>query len=307
MVKNLDFMKRKQVVCFGEMLWDVFPNQKKVGGAPLNVALHLHRLDLKVDFISRIGQDDLGKELIQILNEYGLPTSLIQIDTLHETSKVLVDTSDKENIKYEICKPVAWDFIEFTDDIVDILPHDKVLVFGSLAARSPKSHESLIKLASQNFALKVLDLNLRAPHYSTALIEQLIQQVQVLKINEEELAVLMQLFRLSGDQQEAILQLAKKFGLKTICLTLGGKGAMLYHEQNLYSHPGYIIDVVDTVGAGDAFLAGLIHGLLEDLKGEELLGFASALGAVVASRAGANPVYHMEDIFIMQKSECRKT
>jgi fructokinase len=294
-------MRNGKIICFGEMLWDVFPSIKRAGGAPMNVALHLHRLGSNVSFVSRVGNDQLGRELLDVLSTFQLDLNGIQEDESYVTSTVIVNMEDTENIKYEISKPVAWDHISYHAIAPDILRNVECLVYGSLVARSEISRETLFRILEHDIELTVFDLNLRKPFYSRSLIEQLMNKAMVVKMNEEELEILQLWYKLSNSMNEAIIQLSKQFGLKALCVTLGGKGALLYQGQNMYQHEGYKVKVADTVGAGDAFLAAFIYGYRSGMKGEELLDFASALGALVASKSGANPMYTFEELKDFQK------
>ena len=280
---------KKTVICFGEVLFDVFPSYRQIGGAPLNVALRLATLGLEAQIISRIGNDALGKELLAFIRANHVSTETIQIDKILSTGEVLVQLDEQGSASYTINYPVAWDDIEVTATVINTIKNANALVFGSLACRDERSYNSLqelLKIATY----KIFDVNLRAPFYSPALLISLMQQSDFIKFNDDEL------YEVSGylnspfqSLEENIVFMAEQTHAKSICVTKGSHGAVLYYNDQLYFNSGYKIIVVDTVGAGDSFLAGLMSQLLVNVEPQKALDFASALGAVVASHEGANP------------------
>ena len=285
----------KKIVCFGEMLWDVFPNEKIAGGAPMNVALHLQHLGNEVSFISKTGADKEGEALLEFIKGFGLSDAYIQRDVLHPTGMVIVNDRDKENIDYEIVRPSAWDHISWSSELQDVVDQADAFIFGSLAAREKTSRETLFKLL-QTETLKVLDINLRPPFYSFDILEKLFEHTDILKINEEELKAMSAHHRLSTDLTAALDQLMDRYELTVICVTLGKKGAMLYFEEELTNHPGYPVVVQDTVGAGDAFLSAFVNSYLLGKSSENILDDACALGALIATHKGGTPTYQLEEI-----------
>jgi fructokinase len=290
----------KKIICFGEMLWDIFPKGKIAGGAPMNVALHLQHLGLDVSMISRLGSDKLGKKLLKFIKNYHLNQDLIQLDTDLPTGTVLVNDSDPENIKYEIVRPAAWDNIQWTEETALQVKRADAFVFGSLAAREQSSREALFKYLSLD-TLKILDINLRQPYYSPELLELLLLKCNILKINEDELTILANYYNLPDKLALALGKLTELFDIQMICVTLGANGALLFADDEIISHPGYPIRVVDTVGSGDAFLAGFICKYLEKQSPEHILDYACALGALVATLAGGTPKYGLEEIEKIKK------
>lgn len=285
----------KKIVIFGEMLWDCFPDKNIPGGAPMNVALHTQYLGIDTAFISRVGKDNLGKELVDFIQKKSLDTAYIQEDPEHETSRVVVDNSDKENVKYEIVKPVAWDHIEWNETIQEKVDQADVFVYGSLAARSEKSRKTLLKLL-ETPTLKILDINLRAPHYDLAVLDLLLQKADILKINDDELEILTAAYKLPKDPIKAIAGLVGRFDIKMACITKGADGAIIIDRKNVYHHAGYKVQVEDTVGSGDAFLSGFISKFLSGNSPDEILDFACALGALVATQKGGTPHYDLDAI-----------
>ncbi len=285
----------KRVAVFGEMLWDCPPSEKIAGGAPMNVAMNLHKLGANSRLISAVGSDDDGKELLEIITQTGLNTDLVQIKQGIDTSRVLVDDSDKENIKYDIVKNVAWDYINLRENQNTAVSYADAIVFGSLGVRSLRSYQTLtelLKLSKQ----RIFDINLRPPFLDFEKIEFLLSQTDLLKVNEEEVEILADHFGLETDFLTVSQFLFKRYKIKLICITLGSKGAQIISRNKTIEHPGYQTDVGDTIGAGDAFLSGFIFGWLNGAPLEHTLDFASKLGAFVASQKGANPSYTYDSI-----------
>ncbi len=280
---------KKTVICFGEVLYDVFPSYRKIGGAPLNVALRLASLGLDAQIISRIGNDALGKELLAFIQKNNVPIDTIQIDEASVTGEVLVQLDEKCSASYTINHPVAWDKIEATDVTKEATKNADALVYGSLVCRDEISYNSLqelLKIAKY----KIFDVNLRAPFYSHELLINLMKQSDFIKFNDDEL------YEISGNLnspfhtlEENIFFIARQTNTKSICVTKGSQGAVLYFNEALYFNSGYKIIVADTVGAGDSFLAGLLSQLLVYEQPQKAIDFACALGALVASHEGANP------------------
>jgi len=295
----------KKVICFGEMLWDCFPDMEVAGGAPMNVALHLQQLGLDVKMISRVGRDEHGKKLLDFIKKFELPEDLIQEDILHPTGKVIVDNTDNENIKYEIVAPSAWDFITLTAEIEQEVSKADAMVFGSLGVRSEVSWHTLYHLV-QKPLLTIFDINLRTPFIDFKKIEILMGHTDILKINEDELVILADHFNIDVNQKNGTDSarsccefLVKTFPIKTICITLGSNGAIIYHNKEITQHGGYKVKVEDTVGSGDAFLSGFVKMYLEGNNPKEILDFACELGAFVATKKGGTPKYKITDIKVI--------
>ena len=290
------------VVCFGETLWDILPEAKLPGGAPVNVAYHLKKLGKNPAVISRIGSDDLGKELKEAFESKNIDTRFFQVDPLYSTGKVFATLKANNEVEYEIVQPVAWDFIESTNEVERLVQEAGYFVFGSLASRNEKSRNTLLhclKLAKT----KVLDINLRPPHFSRQLVEELLQHADFLKLNLAELHLITGWYPddLKGDE-EKIRWLSNRFDIPTIIVTKGGDGAMLFMSGAFYYHRGYKVIVADTIGSGDSFLAAVISKLMDKASPEEALDFASALGAFIASRSGACPGYEISEVVdLMEK------
>lgn len=276
------------IACFGEMLWDVLPTGRQPGGAPLNVAVHLHNFGLEAQIISRVGHDDLGTELLAFVESKGISACYVQRGETHLTGVVKANVSDHMEVTYQIVKPVAWDYIQYSDALSELVETAEVFVFGSLAARQAPSRETLYRLLQQA-KLKVFDVNLRPPHYSRDVVTYLLKQADVVKLNHHELAEIMDWFGVSSDEETALRWLVERFQLQAVCVTKGANGAILWVEQQLYRSPGIAVQVQDTIGSGDAFLAALLRGWLAGQPPADYLSFACAAGSLVASYQGATP------------------
>jgi fructokinase len=279
-----------KVVIFGEMLWDCLPKGAVAGGAPMNVALNLHQLGLESKLISSIGNDQDGQNLIAFLQDFALPLDFIQTNLEHETSRVLVDNSDPENIKYNIVAPVAWDFTQWSQEIDQAVSDADAFVFGTLGVRNSASLKTLLQLLHHP-VLRIFDANLRPPFYNFEVIETLLGHADILKINEDELEIFADYFGTERTVQSLCQHLEQHFPLQIICVTMGSKGALIYQKGLITEHPGYRVEVEDSIGAGDAFLSGFIKTYLDDKKPDEILDFACKLGAFVATQKGGTPKY----------------
>jgi fructokinase len=259
------------VVLFGEMLWDCLPTGAVPGGAPMNVALHLHQLGLPTRLISAVGKDADGEKLLDFLRSFNLPLNLVQVHENHSTSQVVVDTREQDRI------------VEESD----------AFLFGTLGARHPESLATLLKLL-RHPTLRVFDANLRPPHYSFEVIETLLGYTDILKINEDELEVFAAHFGTEATIPGLCDYLSAHYHISIICITRGSKGAAIYQKGAIVEHPGYKVALQDSIGAGDAFLSGFIKMYLEEKSPEEIIDFACKLGGYVATQKGGAPRYTEE-------------
>ena len=289
----------QKVICFGEVLWDLLPMGKLAGGAPMNVAFHLNQLGVEAKMISRIGNDELGKELLDFFQQKNISTELIQKDESQPTGIVKVMLDEKGSPSYEIVQPVAWDFIADQNQLNKETAESDitVFVFGSLAARSTVSRKTLFQLL-EKAQLKILDVNLRAPFYNKELLDTLLQKADIVKMNDEELELIGNWF--CPNQQSArekMMGLKEKFQLRKIIVTRGANGAVLLGGANQWcEHSGFSVSVKDTIGSGDAFLAAFISQLLTFNKMEKCLEYACAMGAFVATRQGGTPAFSKSEL-----------
>jgi len=283
------------VVCFGEVLWDILPSGAVPGGAPMNVAYHLNKQRKNPALITKIGIDEKGKELIKVLSGHKVCTDFFQIDYEYETGRVYANPNQYNEVIYDIVMPSAWDFIVWENEFEDLIKNTEYFVFGSLAARSQSSKETLfrvLELASN----KVLDINLRAPHFNRQIVEQLLQRADFLKLNLVELELIAGWFCRHTSIEDKIKSIKDRFKISNIVVTMGGDGALLSMDKGIIKQKGKKVSVVDTVGSGDAFLAGLLSKLMDNVSPAKALEFANTLGAFIATKRGACPDYNIEEI-----------
>jgi fructokinase len=287
----------KSVICFGEVLWDILPTGQQPGGAPFNVAVHLHQLGQPVELISRVGDDELGRELLAFIESKGLSTAHVQQGHTHLTGVVKANVDDANEVVYKIVQPVAWDYIQYEPALAELVAQADVLVYGSLVARQAGSRETLYRLL-ENARFRVFDVNLRPPHYTKEITKYLLDKSHLVKMNHHELAEIMEWFGRGPvhDRAEAMQWLAERYQLQAVCVTCGADGAMLWTGGRLYRAPGLPVQVRDTIGSGDAFLAALLKGWLAAEEPEAMLRFACAAGALVATHQGATPTITAADV-----------
>lgn len=285
-----------KAVCFGEVLWDVFPTHKKIGGAPLNVALRMNSLGMPTSMISRIGNDEDGDEILSFLKEKNVSSAFIQTGEGYKTGVVNVMVNEKGNASYDIAYPSSWDKVALTDSMIKEVAESDAFIFGSLICRDEISRSALMALL-EKARFKVLDANLRAPYYTDQILLELMSKADFIKLNDEELwEVSRNLKSPYNSFEQNIKFIAEKTETKQICITKGAFGAVLYYGGKFYYNSGYFIKVVDTVGAGDSFLATLIIRLLMGKSPQKSLNYACAIGALVAGREGANPKVTLGEI-----------
>ncbi len=300
-------MNDTEFYTFGEILWDCLPSGKHAGGAPFNVAAHLAQLGATVDLISTVGQDPLGDEILQVARDKKVGVRFVTRARVGlPTGTVLVTLDEKNNATYELVRPVAWDEIRVPPDALAAVAKARALVFGSLAGRSPYNLEQLDKLLSIQGPRKFFDVNLRPPFADPALVLGLARRADVMKLNDDELGQLAS-YVCTGEMKSdfpgtedalthACRTLAEATGASCVCVTRGAQGAALWENGKLTCAPAPQVTVRDTVGAGDAFMAGLMAGLTRGTETRRMLETACRLGGYVASHYGATPLLPAEII-----------
>ena len=315
-------LKAAQIMCIGEIVWDLLPDGRFLGGAPLNVAVNLHRLGVPVHMISAVGNDELGDEVLRLLGDMKMPISGIQRNEL-PTGVVEVSLDNEGFPDYEIKNPAAWDAIDLSSrveespwpqgDSFNPKKPPKYMVVGSLGFRSELSHLSLLKVIEHRDSSTslVLDLNLRKDGYTPTRVMDIMRLADVVKVNEEELELI---FKWMGDgdgDRDADLNkglkdnlnmndsdtlnvafdaIGSQFDVEAILLTLGAEGSVLWRSgRELLAVQATRVEVVDTVGAGDAFLSGVIYGWITGWNDDRALAFGSKMGAYVAAHRSATP------------------
>ncbi|WP_418264169.1 carbohydrate kinase family protein [Flavobacterium faecale] len=288
--------KNLKVVAYGEVLWDIFGNEKKIGGAPLNVALRMKTLGCEVAMISCVGKDVDGELIINQIESLGLETDAIVKSENFPTGLVNVTLNERGSASYEIKYPSAWDNIILNDLAKNLVSEADVLIYGSLVCRDQVSKQSLEELLQMN-VYKVFDVNLRKPHYSYEVLEQLMHSANFIKFNDEELLeIASELNSPFESLENNMIFIAERTKATAMCVTKGKHGAMLLWEGEIYQNEGYPVEVVDTVGAGDSFLATLISSLLTGKAPQEAIDYSCAIGALVAAAPGANPEIALSSI-----------
>jgi fructokinase len=284
---------------FGEILWDCLPSGRHAGGAPFNVTAHLAQLGASASLISSVGQDALGDEILQVAKDKGVETEFVARSGL-PTGTVLATIDPSGNATYEIVQPVAWDEIHVPAEALEAVAKSRALIFGSLAGRSRFNLEQLDHLLRLEGPLKFFDVNLRTPFADPALVFELAERADVIKLNDDEVGRLASWVRtgeptpnLPRTEQavaEACAAIAERTKTARICVTRAAEGAALWDRGTLLCAPAPKVTVKDTVGAGDAFMAGLMVGLSRGLETGTVLKSACRLGAFVASHHGATPL-----------------
>jgi len=282
-----------KILSIGETLWDLLPTGRKVGGAPANFAFHCMQFGAEVRLLSRVGNDDLGRELLEFYRSLGFSTELIEIDQDAPTGTVRIELSVDGQPKFTIHENVAWDNIIATDTAVRFAQTADAIYFGSLASRNVMTRQAIQKLVSQagESTLRILDLNFRDPFVDHAVIESLLRLVNVLKLNDEELTRIVSMFGVPGHEVKQYVDwLINTYSLKTLILTCGSQGSRIFVDGEEYVCNSCKVDIVDTVGAGDAFTAMFIVGMLSGWQIDTTNERANEIAAFVCSQSGATPI-----------------
>jgi fructokinase len=280
-----------KVVGIGEVLWDLLPSGPQPGGAPANFAYHAHALGALTRVITRVGNDQPGREIINRLEDLELSTDGVQVDSSAPTGTAAVALSGEGVPEYIIHDQVAWDNIAVTPEALALVHEADAVCFGSLAQRNSKSRQAIQQLVSATPAQswRIFDINLRQNFYNRDVIEQSLNLANVLKLNESELPILTRMFGNPGTVRQQIQFLARRFNLPVVALTCGPEGSRLYRDGVWSEQPAGFTEVKDTVGAGDSFTAALCMGLLEGLPLDEVNIAANKIAAHVCSCIGATP------------------
>jgi fructokinase len=290
-----------KVICFGEVLWDILLTGPLPGGAPMNVAYHLNKLGMNPALITKVGDDDYGRDLIEMLSNDGVAV-MYETDPQYPTGLVYANVGENHEMAYDIVYPSAWDFIEWKKEYVDLVSEAEYLVFGSLTSRNDVSRNTLYQLL--NVAKKnAFDINIRPPHFERRQLEYLLQKTDLLKMNIAELELVTDWYDQSGSASDRIKFVQDHFKIDQIIITKGGDGAMVNDHGKIYEHPGYNVSVQDTIGSGDSFLAGFLAQTLKGENAEKALDFAAGIGAFVATKAGGCPEYEVEEINELMERE----
>lgn len=281
------------VVGLGEVLWDILPTGgRQLGGAPANFVYMTALLGDRGTIASRVGDDTLGYEALYRLEQADVNTTHVQRDVTHPTGTARVQLDDASKPVYTIVEDVAWDYFESIPDWQELAAHSDAVCFGSLAQRSTGSRDTIRSFlkATRGEALIVFDVNLRRPFYSAEVLSESFSLANVVKLNDEELRTVVELLNLGrGRDKVTARRLLQYYDLQMVCVTRGDRGSLLVTESASVEHPGFKVDVADTIGAGDAFSAALVHHYLRGASLERISDAANRLAASVATKVGATP------------------
>ncbi len=280
------------MVGLGEILWDLLPSGRQLGGAPANFAFHAAQLGNLGVAASRVGTDDLGNDILDRLGSLGLSAEFIQRDPVHPTGTVKVEIGSGGQPRYTIVENVAWDHLEWTPELEQLAARTNAVCFGSLAQRAPDSRKTILRFLSacRPDALRIFDINLRGEFFTPEIIESGLSVSRIAKMNDEELPRVAEIVGAKGMGEESLArELIRRFGLKLVCVTRGARGSLLASAGEISVHPGFQVSVADTVGSGDAFVAAVAHHYLRGAPLEKINQAANRLGAWVATQLGATP------------------
>lgn len=293
------------ILGIGELLWDILPHGTRLGGAPANFAVMAGRLGNHAGILSRIGRDDLGRQAIDRLDPMPVETGFLEVDPLHETGRVTVALTDGEP-RYTIHAPAAWDFLQLSDEWVGLAERADAICFGSLAQRNPQARQTIQALAAETSAscIRVFDVNLRAPFYSAEVLEESLELATVVKMNDAEVPLVLDLLGLGINEAPVTGQalstaeylraaaerlLAEFPSLQLVAATRGSHGSLLATREEWDEHPGFPVKVADGIGAGDAFTAAMTHYMLHGAGLATLNQAGNRWGGWMASQSGAMP------------------
>ena len=282
------------VIGIGEILFDLLPEGRQLGGAPANFAYHATRLGCNGVAVSAVGCDSLGDEIVELLSTNGVNHQIARVDA--PTGTVRVSLDERGVPCYEICEGVAWDQLQLNDEVLALAKSCDAICFGTLAQRSEMSRKAIYDLIdaipAERNALVIYDINLRQHYYSKELIEASLNRCNVLKINDEEFRTIAPILGFAADNFElGTRALIERYGLKMVVVTCGEKGSIIVTKNELSQLETPKVEVVDTVGAGDSFTAALCVGLLQGKKICEVHRKAVEVSAFVCKNAGAMPPY----------------
>jgi fructokinase len=284
-----------KVVCFGEVLWEIFPTYKRIGGAPLNVAYNLSNMGIYTSLITRIGQDEYGSKIKELLHQAHIETNTCQIDNVHPTGSVFTSFDEHNEAIYDFATNCAWDNIELRKEDVDLVETADAFIFGTLASRTNITRSTLHQLL-EAAKYKIYDVNFRPPHYEIGYVIELMRKSNLIKMNKQELKVVLEhIGKVYTSDSENIKHIQDYFNCSELLITDSSKGGIYVTENNAYYYPAISIVVRDTVGSGDAFLAGFLSEKIKNDNIYDIIKKASALGAFITSHNGGCPLYSLDE------------
>jgi fructokinase len=291
-----------EIIGLGEVLWDLLPGGKALGGAPFNFTFHAHQLGHDAVMVSRVGRDALGDEIRAQMRRLGLDDSFLQTDDAQPTGTVSVSVDEGGQPAYVIHEG-AWDHLAWDDRLTDLIRGARAVCFGSLVQRHPVARQTVRRFLAEASLLTVFDVNLRQEFYTREVLETSLAACRWAKFNDDELVVLQRMFSLSGsDQSEQMAALRRRFDLELVALTRGEDGCLVQTADEEIEVPGERVEVIDTVGAGDAFTAGLLCSVLKGKPVSEAARFANRLAARVAASRGGTPCFDQGELDRLRSS-----
>ncbi len=291
-MRNIHFDNRSamKIVSIGEVLLDCYPGEQIIGGAPFNFFYHIYKLTGNAEFISRIGNDENGKSIIDFLNQNNISTQYLQVDEKYPTGLVNIKLDNKGNPSFDMLPHCAYDFIELTHDISKLIESGtSLLYFGTLAQRSSVSRETIHSILGKNIKY-FCDLNLRSNYYTKEILEECFRKINVLKLNLDELKIVTKLFSTrTFELYSSAQELRRKYNIDVLSITLGEKGALLIDSSGHNETKYPVKRLTDTVGAGDAYSAILCLGYLNKLSIDKINYLSNKFAASICSIKGAIP------------------
>ncbi len=294
-----------RLISIGEILWDVIGQSEYLGGAPLNFAAHARKLGHEVFLVSGVGDDARGQRALAALAEFGLSAEFVQVVPAKPTGTASVELDRDGKPMFQIARPAAYDSVRLTlpviQRIAELQPH--WIYFGTLYHITNQALASTLRLLDEvPSARKFYDVNLRDGNWNLSTVEQLASHSDVIKLSDSEAEFLdgsLQSDELQGSVEHFCQRWSDQYACKTICVTLGERGCCIYRDGSYTEVPGCKVEVADTVGAGDAFAAALLHGIDQGWDARRCGTFANAVGALVASKPGAIPRWNVEEVWQM--------
>lgn len=280
------------IVGLGELIWDILPDGKQLGGAPTNFAYISRLLGNRSIVASRIGADELGGEAVERLRRLGISTDYLQLDAEHPTGTVLVRIEERGEPRFSVNENSAWDYLEWSAAWEDLAPRIDAVCFGTLGQRQSRARETIIRFLkrTRTDALRIFDVNLRHSFFTAEMLRQSLEVATIVKLNSDELSTVAAMLGFNESEEESIGQrLISLFGVELVAITRGGRGSLLVSDEAAINHQGFRVPVKDTIGAGDAFTATLAHYYLRRAPLKAISEFANRMGAWIATQTGATP------------------
>lgn len=282
------------IICFGESGWDIVSGTQFPGGISISLPYHLHKLGLTAVPVTRIGIDEAGKNLIRFMEKQSISTEHFQLDYELMTGKT-IKSEYNGLLQHELPRVVAWDKIIWDSAFDQLFTSDSCLIYGSVAARDALSRNTLSQM-QEAVPRRIVLLGLKPPYFTKKTVEQCIKGAYLLQLTPDELELVTGWFADYPTIEDRVTALQDKFQLPYLVITEGKAGAMLNADGMMYYHRGFPRETTEETGSADAFLAGLISGLIQQDRTEEALQYACALGHLVSNLAGACPEYEVEAI-----------